>query len=148
MAYDICAMRVSDRNSPVGLSLVQGGGLVCTGLQKLIQTWLIEFLTRAGSVAKQPVRGTDFLASIQNGAAQSVADVQAAFSLAADHVRGYLMGVQGHLPNDEQLDSAVLENVTVDYAGVSLTVRLTSKSGESRTFVAPVRVAPVSAEAL
>jgi len=121
-------------------------GYVCTGIQKVAQTWAILFMTDLGSVMNKPTRGSSFLPAVRSGRIQVEEDVPAEFGLAAEQVRRTMeldASEDPDLQNDERLDEALL----VDYflfreqSLLQLKVRIKSLAGDERTVYLPVPVA-------
>ena len=121
------------------------GGYVCTGVQKVAQSWLILFLTDLGTVLNKPTRGSSFLHAMRTGRIRVEDDVSAEFSLAAEQVRqtmGLDASADGTLPADERLDEAVLLEFDLDQAAsyLYLKVRILTVAGDSRDVILPVPV--------
>ena len=86
-------------------------GFVCTGIQKVAQTWLALFMTDRGTVLNKPTRGTGFLTAVRLGRIQVAGDIPAEFALAADLVRQTMELDSSEAPelqDDERLDDAEL----------------------------------------
>lgn len=119
-----------------------GGGQICTGVQKVAQSWTVLFLTDRGTVLNKPNRGTDFLAAVRSGKIQVDEDIPAQFSTAAERVRISMeLDAEGEsLEDDEILDEAVLLDYTVDRAAsfLYLKVRITTLAGDARPIIVPV----------
>lgn len=119
-------------------------GRVCTGIQKLAQRWVIEFLTVKGSLRYLPGRGTDFIAELRQGRLRTNLDVRAAFLRAMIDLKRNLQGEEtGAEPPDERFDRADLLSVTIRPGGiVVLSVDLYSLAGTSRQVILPLSVTP------
>ena len=126
-------------------SKTKPSGQVCAGIQKLVQRWLIEFLTPLGSIPYLQSRGTSFLNTVRSGKIRSELDATLAFNLARDQVAFNLIQEDkaGTYPDDEKYGSVDLIGVKV-VLGDKLTVslRINSIAGASRVFVIPVSVVP------
>jgi hypothetical protein len=120
------------------------GGEVTTGIQKLLQTFTILFLTEKGSVPAMPERGTNFLLAVRLGRLNDESDVQAEFSLAVEAIKELfsLDDFNDTLSDDERLDSAELQSVNIDKNGSLLTlqVKVNSLAGDSRDIFLPIPV--------
>jgi hypothetical protein len=121
-------------------------GYVCTGIQKVAQTWTALFMTDYGSVLNKPTRGSTFLPTVRRGGIQVEEDVPAEFARAAEQVRRTmeLDSVNaGTLPDDERLDEAILLDYTLirEQSFLSLRVRIKSLAGDARVVYLPVPVA-------
>ena len=117
-------------------------GELCTGVQKVAQTWLTLFLTEPGTVLNKSTRGSDFITAIRLGRIQVESDVPAEFALAAEQVRRTmdLDAATEDWPTDERLDEATLEGFTLNKEAsyLYLKVRILSVAGESRIVYLPV----------
>ena len=133
---------------PTGKQLIETGfgesGYVCTGIQKVAQTWLSLFMTDIGSVLNQPTRGSGFFPAVRRGRIQVEADVPAEFKLASEQVRRTmeLDTVGTDLPDDERLDDADLLEFQLfrNLSHLRLKIRIRSLAGDSRTVFLPVPV--------
>ena len=118
---------------------------MCTGVQKVAQTWTSLFMTDLGSIPLDTVRGSSFMPAIRAGRIQVDEDVVAEFNLAADRVRRTMdqdAADEGDLPDDERLDEAILESFDIFQAAslLKLTVSIRTIAGDSRTIFLPVPV--------
>lgn len=114
------------------------GGLICTGVQKLAQAFLITFLTEQGSIPYDPDEGTTFMIQLRRGELRTETDVQIAFSFAV----GQLLRLFSRDPAaaaDETLTRVDLLRVTVSAGGVSLTVKLTTADPQ-RQAILPIGI--------
>lgn len=139
-SYDI---HVTQPKPPAGQvlgSFLDDGGTACTGIQKLVQRWSLEFLTSTGSMGFHLTsRGTEFVATARAGGLRTELDVTTAFALAAARVRGWLdADAAADDPDDERLASTTLVSADVIDGNLSLTVDLRSLAGTSRTVVLPL----------
>lgn len=114
--------------------------MVCAGILKLSQRWVIAFLTELGSVRFNPTRGSTFITRLRDGELRTEGDVSAAFLLAADEMIDQMAAEESDdTPDDETYASAELLEVGLLANGkLSLTVAITSLSGASRTVLVPV----------
>ena len=123
-------------------SLFNNGGEVCTGIQKLVQQWLVTFLTPEGTVKFHPEWGTSFL-SKSTGFRNEFA-AEASFylcnSVACDQLR---LTEDENTPNDERIKEVSLQGITVNETGFSLKVRITSQAGESAPLILPITINPL-----
>lgn len=122
----------------------EAGGTVCTGVQKLAQRWVIQFLTIQGSIPFYPDEGTDFVAQIRRGELQNEARVLSAFSIAAVRVRDSLLAEEtDDMHPEDRMGNATLEDVTISPEWISLRVTLTSLAGTSRRVILPIPYLPI-----
>lgn len=122
--------------------LIGSTGRFCSGIQKLVQRYMILLMTAVGSQEDFPDDGTDFLPKLQNGI--GVVDRLAAtqtFELASYAVVNQLKEYQSKLfdqPQDEKIVSATLQNITMHGGRVSLDIRITTEAGNSAVFLIPL----------
>lgn len=129
----------------VRLGFSEAGGKITTGIQKLVQSFALLFLTELGSIPVKPEQGTSFVTGMRRSRIQDEADVISEFTLAKELVRQAL-ALQANaeeLPDDETFDDATLLNFSLDSASstIRLSVHVTSLAGTSRDVVLPVPVA-------
>jgi hypothetical protein len=119
-------------------------GELCTGIQKMAQTWAILFLTDQGTVLNEPTRGSSFVPAVRAGRIQVDEDIPAEFALAAAQVSRTMAAdaIDQDLEDDETLARAELLDYSVDKIAskLYLRVRLWSVAGESRTVYLPISV--------
>ena len=132
-------------NQPIETGFGEAG-YVCTGIQKVAQTWTTLFMTDRGSVLGKPTRGSGFFAAVRMGRIQVEDDVPAEFSLAAEQVRQTMeldAANAGSLPDDERLDEAILLGFTLsrELSILQLRINIKSLAGDSRVVYLPVPVA-------
>ena len=118
-------------------------GYLCTGIQKVAQTWTTLFLTERGTVLNDTERGTDFLQAVRSGRIQVEKDVPTEFSLAADRIRRLMdqdAADAGDLPDDERLDFAELLEYQINRLAsyLYLKIRIHTIAGDERTIFLPI----------
>jgi hypothetical protein len=126
-------------------SLFQGerGGLVCTGVVKLAQAWLIEFLTPVGSIPSQPQRGSVFVPDLTTGFVRTLAEARESFIVAEQQVRTTLQNQDDRdTPDDESLLRVDLLGLAWQPGKVSVTVDIWSRAENSRQVIVPIDVTP------
>ena len=121
------------------------GGFVTTGIQKLVQSFLLLFITERGSVPHKENIGTGFVTSLRQGQILDEGDVNSEFIVASELVQQTLdlVADENDFPEDEQFESAELLRFVIDRASslLRMTIRITSVAGESRTVFCPVPLA-------
>lgn len=131
-------------DKPITLSLGDAGS-VCTGLQKMSQTFTSIFLTRLGTIPSRPTFGTDFVTRLQQGAIRNERSVKSEFDTASELARRTMSteAVDNSLPTDETLVSAVLNSFKLDFGASKLTlvIKLTSAAGTDAVIYLPVPLA-------
>ena len=136
---------VIGRETLLQQALAQVGqpGTVCTGIQKLAQRWLIEFLTEAGTLLYLPTRGCDFITQVRMGVLQTTLDAQQAFLLSALTVQSNLTAEEdAATPLDEAFASVDLIAISVIGDTISLRVQINSQAGTSVKIILPIATAP------
>ena len=125
------------------LSAPSEGGLICTGIQKLAQRWLIEFLTSRGSMLFLADRGCDFLSAARTGRLRTNVDVRQVFAVAAAQVkRNFLAEDEGlDVPDDELLAEATLISSSIGDGRIALQVNVVSAAGDTRQVILPIDTA-------
>ena len=113
-------------------------GMYCTGIQKVAQSFLGLFLTDVGSMSNDPDYGTQFMPSLKQGYIYDEAGMTAAFYAAVLDVQNYLANNQPDNLPDETLQQVDLVSWNMQPGSLSLTVRLTTAAGETRTYFVPV----------
>ena len=126
----------------VDQSLFNNGGAVCTGIQKLIQRWLLTFLTPLGAVKFHPERGTTFLTEASGFRTEIDAEV-AFYTCNANACEQLIAEEDDNMPDDERINYVDLQDITVGNTGFSLRVMLYSLSGDNAPIILPITVNPL-----
>lgn len=137
-----------DRNSAAGDELLQivlaqplQGGKIVSGIQKLVQRYLLELLTEYGSMPYAYERGTSFLYEARSGLFSTQIDVLGAFaranSLIAENLRNDATDTD---PEDELFDSAAVDSIVFSPGKVTIYATILSKAGTSRQILLPLPV--------
>jgi hypothetical protein len=141
---DILAFQLNDNRTQLSQTLAKdnSGGNICTGIQKLAQRWVLEFLTPAGSVPYKPSLGTPFTDQVRRGLLKNNFDIVSYFSASALIVEINLKKEdQSTDPADERLDRATLDGFSFDNSGkLILNVTVLSAAGTSRKVIMPISV--------
>jgi len=157
--YDYLALQnvKAKGNSLLGLALFdeKTSGKICTGIQKLAQRWLLEFLTELGSMPGAPTRGCEFMAAARRGGFRTRLDVASTFGTADMTLRRNLLAEETpDMPADERFGAAELLDATVaptfavdQRSGTSIVylnmrVKITSAAGTDYTVIFPVETLP------
>lgn len=123
-------------------------GQVCTGMQKLAQRWVLEFLTVAGSLPFEPNRGTQFLLMARSGRLRNEIDVIAEYNFAAVQVRQTLQNEEvAAMEDDERLDTDELIGLELSEDQLVLHIKLTSRAGTTREPILPISMLPIKTSA-
>ena len=113
---------------------------VISGAQKMIQRWVIAFLTKRRSVQANPNIGSEFMQNLEQGYVVTDADVQSEFLDAAVLTAESLAVALANqtVPEDEQLESSELLSFDLQPGSLSLRIRITSVAGEGATVLLPI----------
>lgn len=114
----------------------------CAGVQKLVQRYTISLLNELGSQTNYPDFGTNFMTRLNNRSLSlNRSDIFPIFNLASAKViadfKEYQANTDG-LPTDEQLNTVLLEEVSVSANSVNLRVRLYPVQSTPVEFVIPL----------
>lgn len=142
-AFDILALQGAQAVGTAQLAdtLFNAGnsGEICTGVQRLAQSWVMEFFTIIGSMPLAPTRGTGFLLLLQQGDLLTPTDVTTAYNIAAVIAYQNLKNDETvTTPLDEQLASTELTAVTLGGGALSMSVTINSNAGTSRAVILPL----------
>lgn len=123
-------------------------GEVCTGVQKLLQRWVLEFMTIRGSMPFLPERGSGFIAAARRGTMRTEADALVEFRFAAEEVRQNLVAEESaDMPADERFAEAILDQlILTEDSGLAVSVTITSRAGNARKAILPIGASPLLAE--
>lgn len=123
------------------------GGNVITGVEKMVQTYTLLFLTEQGTVEYYPTLGTPFITAVRKGFINNESDVKNQFNLAAELIRQTMDlaadAASPSLPPDEIYESSELMSFSLDKAASLLTmqIKVNSQAGSSRAVILPVPLA-------
>jgi len=116
-----------------------------TGIQKLVQRYVLMLTTALGSSRFDSAFGTTFWRDVSRGISRNSAGVANAFNFASADTIDILRAEDadtrfGEQPDDERIASAVLTDFGVDTASGSLyfTVEINSAAGTSYTYKLPL----------
>lgn len=117
-------------------------GYVCTGIQKVAQTFLVNFLTDRGSNPWDLLKGTDFLPNLRAGLIIDDNTLQAEFQIALLESTEYIRrNTPADTPDDEQFRTADLMSWDISNGKLTMYIKVESVAGESRDYIVPVTVA-------
>lgn len=145
--YDFLALQnVSPfRETQLGLRLATptNSGQIAVGPQKLVQRWLLEFLTELGSMPGLPNRGTNFMTLVRQGRLRTEAAILAAFNFAAYDARVNLVKEEDDTwADDERIGSADLISIAFLPGYAQIKFNLLSRAGAARVIILPVATLP------
>lgn len=117
------------------------GGLLCTGVQKLAQRFLLILLTKKGSMRYRPADGTTLMLEAAKGHWRTPAAVELAFNASRlDFMRQLRRMELPDDPADEIVDTVSLQGLTLLPDSVGLRIQLTTRAGSAYTFLTPIAV--------
>jgi hypothetical protein len=139
--YDVC---VFQGQQPVGealldQTLVAEGGLICTGIVKAAQAFVLEFLTEKRSMPYLPARGCAFMTRLRSGYLRHESDVFASFALSsADVLDNLAADWTADTPADEKVVASTLTRVEIFPGYCKLWIRLATAAGADREVILPI----------
>lgn len=120
----------------------ESSGQVITGIQKLVQRWLITLLTPVGSIRFRPERGTNFITDTMF--IRTETDVQTAFYMnGSDAEQQLLLEETDDMDDQEKFKSATLLGIVISKDMVSLNIEIESKAGDQNTLYLPLTSSPI-----
>lgn len=123
------------------LALPGQSGALITGIQKLVQRFLLELLTERGSMPYALNRGTLFMAQLRAGVIRTSQELFASFSVAALDVQTQLQLEElATDPLDERFKQARLLAVDLSGDHASLTIQIISLAETDYTVIYPLRI--------
>jgi hypothetical protein len=142
--FDILAFQPKSATTELAQTIAgdSSGGLICVGVQKLAQRWVLEFLTPAGSIPYKTDRGSSFIPDILSGVIRTDSDVAAFFSMASSQIKTNLTNEDALTdPDDEKFASVNLDGFSFSAGGkLILQVSIYSVAGTSREVILPISV--------
>jgi len=119
-------------------------GALIAGIQKLVQRFLIELLTGAGSLTYLPDRGTLLMPRLNAGLIRTTQDLFSAFNEAAKSAVASLAAEETETdPDDERIESVSLLSASLLGDTAVLNISITSLAGEELTVLYPLRVSAI-----
>lgn len=138
----------SDKGGTVSANsstITANGDQLCTGIIKLAQRWLLEFLTEKGSMPFSPDSGSSFISFAKAGRLATEVDIFSLFLLASAEVETNMLNIETSDDSaDERFLSATLLRVDITNSGIKLAINIRSRAGSSRTIIAPINLQDVS----
>lgn len=113
----------------------------CAGIQKLVQRYMVYFMTMLGTQNSYPTFGTNFLKNVTQGNVKTREDLIHEFNFANLAVLSTFKDYQKihpEMPIDEQISTASLSNISSSGGSVSLDIRIVSNAGDTVTFLMPL----------
>ena len=117
------------------------GGLIVTGIQKLAQRFVIEFLTDRGSLKYLPERGGTLLQAARGGALRTEIDVFTQFELSLGYMESVLLAEEKETdPDDERYLAANLTSIAFTLDHIKLYISLVSRAETTREIILPISI--------
>jgi hypothetical protein len=127
---DVAAFQnVTDHKTLLVQALAEPGksGTILTGVAKLGQRFLMELLTKRGSMRFLPNRGCNFMIEAQLGYIRTQFDLLSSFSRALLDVAENLKNEEADTdPLDERFGSAEIDSLEFDGSNAKIFIRVTS----------------------
>jgi hypothetical protein len=119
-------------------------GLVCTGIQKLAQRFILELLTDKGSMQGKPENGTGLLRAYRQGIVRSEMDAAQEWAFAVNEAMANMRAEEADTdPDDERISSVELNSVAFSQGiKVAYYAKLISVAGTSRKVILPLPIVP------
>ena len=143
--YDVMAFQdvvpVGEALLTQALFTTDSGGTICTGIQKLAQQFVIEFLTEEGSDPYELDRGTHFMISALRGEFLSEADIFTGFALAKSKIQRRFNLIESDivdLNSEERFQDAELKQIVLTEEAAQLFITITSAAETARQVIVPI----------
>lgn len=142
--YDIAAYQPTPTGPWISaLAIATSTGRAITGVEKLIQRFLLELMTETNSMYFAPTRGCSFLTSLRNGWVLAEADVFSAFNAAIITVTDNLkVEESSNDPDNERFAGAELTGIVLDNNVLHLKVIVRSLAEDFGVLTYPVSLIP------
>lgn len=129
--------------TPAFVAPKESGALIA-GIQKLVQRFIIELLTGAGSLDYLPGRGTFLMPRLNAGLIRTSQDLFSAFnSSAKTAVKALAAEETDEDPDDERINTVELITASLLGDTAVLNIRITSLAEESLTVIYPLRISAI-----
>ena len=119
-------------------------GLVCTGIQKLAQRFILELLTDKGSMQGKPENGTGLMTAYRHGTVRSEMDAAQEWAFAVNEALSNMRAEETDTdPDDERVSGVELNSVAFS-PGIKAAyyAKLTSRAGTDRKIILPLPIIP------
>jgi hypothetical protein len=119
-------------------------GLVCTGIQKLAQRFILELLTDKGSMQGKPANGTGLMRAYRQGIVRSEMDAAQEWAFAVNDALANMRAEEELTdPDDERISGVELNSVAFSPGiKVAYYAKLTSLAGTDRKVILPLPIIP------
>lgn len=119
-------------------------GLVCTGIQKLTQRFVLELLTDKGSMQGKPENGTGLMRAYRQGTVRSEMDAAQEWAFAVNEALANMRAEESTTdPDDERISTVELDSVAFSPGiKVAYYAKLTSLAGTDRKVILPLPIIP------
>jgi len=135
---------VVNRRVGVDVSNVDGVPMIVTGVEKMVQRFVLAFINAIGSAKFRPEYGTEIVPNVSKGLVynKSTLEVEAAEANLMARVQ-VMEGDEGEdTPDDERLVASEVVDLDFsrDKSKVMISIRLDTAAGKSYTYIIPVAV--------
>ena len=135
---------VVNKRVQLDVSDAVGEPMIVSGIEKMVQRFLVAFVNALGSTKFRPDHGTDIVPSAGTGLVYNMATLESA-TAEANMLAKRRIAIADSLedtPDDEKLaDSKVVGlEFSREKSRVKISIRLTSAAGDSYTYIIPVPV--------
>lgn len=142
---DVSIIRNIDPTNPTTQKVTLEFGKVsayCAGVQKLVQRYMIIFMTQVGTQKMYPNFGTPFYGQITQGNVTNKTDLVHKFNFAnlktVETIRTYQQQFND-IPLDEQINTAVLGDIIfVAKDSINIRILIKTNAGENVDFLMPL----------
>lgn len=119
----------------------ENGGRAVSGVEKLVQRFVLELLTDKESMSLFPSTGTYLLKTLRETIIYSESQIFTAFASAMVDVENSLKAEEtSDTPSDEQFGNALLTYIELQLERIVLTISLLAKDGQSRLISIPIKL--------
>ena len=135
---------VVNKRVGIDVSNVVGEPMIVSGIEKMVQRFVVLFVNAIGSTKFRSGHGTDIVPSVGHGLVYNMATLESAAAeanmLASRQM--YISDSYEETPDDEKLvDSKVVGlEFSRQKSMVRISIRLTTAAGDSYTYIVPVPV--------
>ncbi len=122
----------------------KASGALISGIQKVIQRFLLELLTGAGSLDYLPGRGTMLMPALQAGVIRTTQDLFSYFNVAAKTAKENVVAEEiDSDPDDERIADVTLLSASLLGDTAVINISFVTVAGDSLTVLYPLRVSAI-----
>ena len=116
---------------------------IVSGIEKMVQRYMVFLLSQAGTCALEPDKGTDLLGDVTSGKIYNIETLRSSVARAKSYAdKAMLESIEDGDREDESFKSSEIVDLSIDSPRMSvvISIKLTSAAGESYTYITPVPV--------